>query len=83
MPLALFSFTIYTPAGKFKCTWVTPAKKVGSGPGIAPDNQTLPATRLQILEKEKRQLIAFLHSLTDTVRVNLKIKRYAILNDCC
>ena len=42
----------------------------GSGLGIAPVNQTLPANRLQLSEKEKRQLIAFLHSLTDTAGLN-------------
>jgi cytochrome c peroxidase len=47
----------------------------GSGLGIAPANQTLPATHLQLSGEEKRQLIAFLHSLTDTVRINLKENR--------
>ncbi|MEO8763271.1 MAG: hypothetical protein ABI416_03250 [Ginsengibacter sp.] len=42
----------------------------GSGLGIAPTNQTLPSTRLQLSEKGKKELIAFLHSLTDTIRSN-------------
>jgi len=44
----------------------------GSGLGIAPANQTLPANHLQLSHEEKKQLIAFLHSLTDTIRMNLK-----------
>jgi cytochrome c peroxidase len=39
----------------------------GSGLGIAPDNQTLPAEGLNLSKKEKHQIIAFLKSLTDTI----------------
>jgi len=38
----------------------------GAGLGIAPYNQTLPARRLQLSATEKKQIIAFLHALTDT-----------------
>ena len=47
----------------------------GAGLGIAPVNQTLPVNRLQLSGKEKRQLISFLHSLTDTSRMDLKTGR--------
>jgi hypothetical protein len=38
------------------------------GIGIAPPNQTLPAGRLKLSSTERRELIAFLQSLTDTSR---------------
>ncbi|HEU4469634.1 MAG TPA: cytochrome c peroxidase [Flavisolibacter sp.] len=38
----------------------------GNGLKIAPETQTLPAERLGLSKKEQRQLIAFLHTLTDT-----------------
>jgi len=38
----------------------------GAGLGIAPGNQTLPAEPLQLSATEKKQIIAFLHALTDT-----------------
>jgi cytochrome c peroxidase len=41
----------------------------GTGLGIAPINQTLPASRLQLTPVEKKQLVAFLQTLTDTVRM--------------
>ena len=37
----------------------------GSGLGIAPANQTLPEDKLGLTPKEKTELIAFLHTLTD------------------
>lgn len=46
----------------------------GAGLGIAPANQTLPSRPLNLSEKEKNQLLAFLQSLTDTIGMNLKIK---------
>jgi cytochrome c peroxidase len=44
----------------------------GAGLGIGPANQTLPKNPLNLTNAEKKELIAFLHSLTDTVRVNYK-----------
>ncbi|MES1219889.1 MAG: cytochrome c peroxidase [Bacteroidota bacterium] len=41
----------------------------GAGLGIAPVNQTLPANKLNLSVKEKKQLIAFLESLSDTAGV--------------
>ncbi|MCU0434428.1 MAG: cytochrome C peroxidase [Bacteroidia bacterium] len=38
----------------------------GTGLGIAPVNQTLPEDKLALTPKEKADLIAFLHTLTDT-----------------
>jgi cytochrome c peroxidase len=38
----------------------------GAGLGIGPANQSLPADRLNLGKKEKANLIAFLHTLTDT-----------------
>jgi len=38
----------------------------GAGLGIAPEHQTLPFDKLNLVEKEKKDLIAFLKSLTDT-----------------
>ncbi|MGC4100203.1 cytochrome-c peroxidase [Ferruginibacter sp.] len=38
----------------------------GKGLNIAPKNQTLPFDKLQLNNIEKKQLIAFLHTLTDT-----------------
>lgn len=39
----------------------------GRGLGIAPENQTLPFDKLNLTKKEKRDLILFMQSLTDTV----------------
>lgn len=39
----------------------------GAGLGIAPENQTLPRDKLKLTKKEKKALIAFMHTLTDTV----------------
>ncbi len=39
----------------------------GTGLRIAPSNQTLPPEKLNLTKKEKRDLIAFMRSLTDTV----------------
>jgi len=44
----------------------------GAGLGIAPDNQTLPAEKLKLSNKEKKQIIAFLKSLTDTSVISIK-----------
>lgn len=38
----------------------------GSGLGIAPSDQTLPPEKLQLTASEKKQLVAFLKTLTDT-----------------
>ena len=38
----------------------------GKGLGIAPFNQTLPFDRLNLDKKEKRDLVLFMKSLTDT-----------------
>lgn len=38
----------------------------GAGRGISLETQTLPAERLQLSRNEKKELIAFLHALTDT-----------------
>ena len=38
----------------------------GAGMGLNVPNQTLPATPLQLTDKEKKELIAFLKTLTDT-----------------
>jgi len=40
----------------------------GAGIGIDLPNQTLPADRLKLTRTERRELIAFLQSLTDTSR---------------
>jgi len=40
----------------------------GAGIGIALPNQTLPADRLKLTSTERRELIAFLQTLTDTSR---------------
>ncbi|HET7241294.1 MAG TPA: hypothetical protein VFI77_09040, partial [Gemmatimonadales bacterium] len=54
------------------CSAVAGAESVtrggGAGIGIALPNQTLPADRLKITRTERRELIAFLQSLTDTSR---------------
>ncbi len=39
----------------------------GRGLNIAPANQTLPFEKLNLSQTEKRHLIAFLHTLTDTI----------------
>lgn len=41
----------------------------GAGLGIHIDNQTLPREPLELSRPEKRQLIAFLHTLTDTTSI--------------
>ncbi|HVE61340.1 MAG TPA: cytochrome c peroxidase [Chitinophagaceae bacterium] len=38
----------------------------GAGLKIAPDNQTLPSEKLMLTKKEKKAIIAFMHTLTDT-----------------
>ncbi|HHS95239.1 MAG TPA: cytochrome-c peroxidase, partial [Phaeodactylibacter sp.] len=38
----------------------------GAGMGLQVENQTLPAEPLQLSQQEKKDLIAFMHSLTDT-----------------
>jgi cytochrome c peroxidase len=38
----------------------------GAGLGIAPEHQTLPFDKLNLSAREKKDIIAFLHSLTDT-----------------
>jgi cytochrome c peroxidase len=38
----------------------------GAGLGIAPSNQTLPKSPLQLSATEKKQIISFLRALTDT-----------------
>ena len=38
----------------------------GAGLGIAPEHQTLPFDKLSLSDKEKKDIVAFLHSLTDT-----------------
>jgi cytochrome c peroxidase len=43
----------------------------GKGLGIAPQNQTLPFDKLNLTRKEKKDLVAFMKSLTDTVSVQL------------
>ncbi len=42
----------------------------GSGLGIAPENQTLPAEKLQLTKTEIQAVIAFMKTLTDTVVVH-------------
>jgi cytochrome c peroxidase len=37
----------------------------GAGLGLEVPNQTLPSTPLQLSATEKKQLVAFLHTLTD------------------
>jgi cytochrome c peroxidase len=44
----------------------------GSGLGIAPETQTLPAEPLKLSKKEIKQIISFLHTLTDTSSGNYK-----------
>ena len=39
----------------------------GAGLGISPANQTLPPDRLNLTKQEKKDIISFLHTLTDTV----------------
>lgn len=39
----------------------------GKGRGIAPPNQTLPFSRLHLSRREKKEIIAFMKALTDTV----------------
>jgi cytochrome c peroxidase len=39
----------------------------GKGIGIAPPNQSLPFDKLNLSVKEKKDIIAFMRSLTDTV----------------
>jgi cytochrome c peroxidase len=38
----------------------------GKGLNIAPSNQTLPFEKLSLTKKEKKEIISFLHTLTDT-----------------
>jgi cytochrome c peroxidase len=38
----------------------------GKGLGIAPSNQTLPFDKLELSNKEKKDVIAFMKMLTDT-----------------
>jgi cytochrome c peroxidase len=38
----------------------------GAGLGIAPSNQTLPPDKLKLTNKEKSDIIQFLHTLADT-----------------
>jgi cytochrome c peroxidase len=42
----------------------------GKGLGIAPENQTLPFEKLLLTNSEKQAVIAFLKTLTDTVRIS-------------
>lgn len=41
----------------------------GQGLGIAPPNQTLPFEKLQLTKKEKKDLVSFMKTLTDTASV--------------
>jgi cytochrome c peroxidase len=43
----------------------------GKGLGIAPANQTLPFDKLMLTKKEKKDLIAFMKSLTDTTSAHI------------
>ena len=42
----------------------------GAGLHIGPKNQTLPPEKLQLSSKEKKAIIAFLRSLTDTAALH-------------
>lgn len=42
----------------------------GQGLGIAPENQTLPFDKLSLSKKEKRDIILFMKTLTDTAGIN-------------
>jgi len=42
----------------------------GAGLGIAPDHQTLPFDKLNLSEKEKKDIITFMRSLNDTAAAN-------------
>ncbi|ASZ14495.1 cytochrome C peroxidase [Chitinophaga pendula] len=46
----------------------------GAGLDIAPDNQTLPAEKLHLSDPEKKALVAFMHTLTDTSHTLLLYK---------
>jgi cytochrome c peroxidase len=43
----------------------------GQGLGIAPSNQTLPFEKLNLTKKEKKDLIAFMKTLTDTTSAHI------------
>jgi cytochrome c peroxidase len=42
----------------------------GAGLGLAIENQTLPFDKLNLSTPEKKALVAFMRSLTDTAQVN-------------
>jgi cytochrome c peroxidase len=41
----------------------------GQGLGIAPPNQTLPFEKLSLTKKEKKDLVFFMKTLTDTASI--------------
>ena len=53
----------------------------GNGLGLDVPNQTLPADSLRLTEKEKKSLIAFFNTLTDTAKMTVKPPRLPKLPD--
>ena len=53
----------------------------GAGLGLEFPNQTLSSDSLQLTEQEKKSLVAFLNTLTDTIGMTSKPKRLPELGD--